>query len=137
MSDSNSYYAFRVCIDYKDMDNLREESMEARQMGFDGKQAIHPNQVDAIQETFSPSEKGQWSNVVFSLLGYFWPSRPLFLPFTDIERATKIKSAYEKSIEENKGAVGFVEGDSLIMIDAPMLKQADAILAKARASKKV
>lgn len=49
----------RVCIDYKDMDNLHDESREAREMGFDGKQAIHPSQVDAIQHAFSPSEKGE------------------------------------------------------------------------------
>ncbi|UZJ55951.1 hypothetical protein CBS101457_005271 [Exobasidium rhododendri] len=97
-----------VCIDYKDMDNLREESLEAKQMGFDGKQAIHPSQVDVIQQTFSPSEK-------------------------EIERASKIMSAYEKSIQENKGAVGFIEGDSMIMIDAPMKLQAETILAKAKA----
>lgn len=41
------------------MDNLQAESMEARNMGFDGKQAIHPNQVDTIQSTFSPSESGK------------------------------------------------------------------------------
>ena len=49
----------RVCIDYKDMENLHDESREAREMGFDGKQAIHPAQVDAIQYAFSPSEKGE------------------------------------------------------------------------------
>ena len=52
----------------------------------------------------------------------------------DIERARKIKEAYEQSLVDNKGAVGLADGDSLIMIDAPMLKQAEAVLAKARAS---
>lgn len=54
------FNANRVCIDYKDVENLQAESMEARNMGFDGKQAIHPNQVDTIQATFSPSENGEF-----------------------------------------------------------------------------
>lgn len=99
----------RVCIDYKDMAYLDEESSEGRAMGYDGKQAIHPAQVDAIQRAFSPNEK-------------------------DVIRAAKIKHAYEQSILQDKGAVGFVEGDSMIMIDAPMLKQADVVLAKAKAA---
>lgn len=36
-------------------------------------------------------------------------------------------------MRENKGAVGLQEGEGIIMIDAPMLKQADAVLAKAHA----
>jgi citrate lyase subunit beta-like protein len=130
-------YFDRVCIDYKDMDNLFEESTEARQMGYDGKQAIHPNQVDVIQKTFSPSEKGE-SCMTFTFQQKYYCLTPACASLlSDIERATKIKSAYEQSIREHKGAVGFTEGDSLIMIDAPMLKQADAVLAKARASKRV
>lgn len=50
-------------------------------------------------------------------------------------RAARIKHAYEKSLTEHKGAVGMKEGDSMVMIDAPMLKQADAVLAKAIAGK--
>ncbi|PWN38218.1 beta subunit of citrate lyase, partial [Meira miltonrushii] len=98
-----------VCIDYKDLEYLQEEAQEGRSFGFDGKQAIHPAQVETIQKFFTPGEK-------------------------EVERAAKIKFAYEQSVEDDKGAVGFVEGESMIMIDAPMLKQADAVLAKARAA---
>lgn len=113
------------------MDYIREESTEARQMGFDGKQAIHPSQVSLIQEAFSPSVHGE--------LCCICDQRDAANGYSgiDIERATKIKEAYEQSVKENKGAVGFVEGDSLIMIDAPMLKQADAVLAKAKASNSI
>lgn len=45
-------------IHYKDKVYLEEESLEARQMGFTGKQAIHPSQVDVIQSTFLPSAEG-------------------------------------------------------------------------------
>ncbi|CAE6464194.1 unnamed protein product [Rhizoctonia solani] len=47
-----------VCVNYKDPDLLREECQEARRLGYDGKQAIHPNQVETIQSTFVPTEKG-------------------------------------------------------------------------------
>lgn len=101
-----------VCIDYKDMDYLKEEAMEARHLGFDGKQAIHPNQVSTIQSTFSPSD-------------------------SDIDRAAKIKFTYDQAVQKNDaGAVGFTEGNSLIMVDAPLLKQAEAVLAKAQAAGK-
>lgn len=119
-----------VCIDYKDEAYLSEECQDGRELGFDGKQAIHPAQVDEIQKQFSPSEQA-------------------------ILRAARIKHAYEKSVREHKGAVGMKEGDSMVMIDAPLLKQvrlvamgsclkfgltifspqAEATLAKARAGK--
>lgn len=67
-----------VCVNYKDTDYLREECEDGRRLGFDGKvrnstlkrrkesphiglieqQAIHPSQVQLIQETFVPSERG-------------------------------------------------------------------------------
>jgi citrate lyase subunit beta-like protein len=43
-------------INYKDLELLRHESMEGAQMGFEGKQVIHPGQVGIVQEVFSPSE---------------------------------------------------------------------------------
>lgn len=38
-----------------ELDDLKTDSNLARQLGFDGKLAIHPNQVDIIQKTFTPS----------------------------------------------------------------------------------
>ncbi|KAG8773716.1 hypothetical protein FRC12_002348 [Ceratobasidium sp. 428] len=74
-----------VCVNYKEEDILREECEEARRLGYDGKvkslyfpdlpdithsipftphthnqQAIHPNQVQIIQSTFIPTEKGHF-----------------------------------------------------------------------------
>ncbi|CEH15156.1 related to citrate lyase beta subunit [Ceraceosorus bombacis] len=99
-----------VCIDYKDDEYLREESLEGRSIGMDGKQAIHPSQVKAIQKAYLPSEE-------------------------DIERATRIQEAYESSIAAGAGAVGLKEKDgSTIMIDTPMLLQARTTLRKARAA---
>eukprot|EP01133_Synstelium_polycarpum_P008385 gene8385-9857_t len=44
-----------VCINYKDPEYLRREVNEGVRMGFHGKQAIHPNQVDIICDAFRPS----------------------------------------------------------------------------------
>jgi citrate lyase beta subunit len=48
----------QVCVSYKDPEYLLEECEDGRRLGFTGKQAIHPNQVDTIQKTFVPTEKG-------------------------------------------------------------------------------
>ena len=48
-----------VCVNYKDEAYLREECEDGRRLGYTGKQAIHPAQVDIIQQTFVPTEKGQ------------------------------------------------------------------------------
>ncbi|KAG8725109.1 hypothetical protein FRC09_008452 [Ceratobasidium sp. 395] len=100
-----------VCVNYKEENILREECEEARRLGYDGKQAIHPNQVQIIQSTFVPTEK-------------------------EIVRAAKIVSQMKKSHASSVGAFGLDNGDGkgAEMIDAPMLKQAEATIAKATAA---
>jgi citrate lyase subunit beta/citryl-CoA lyase len=44
-----------VYADFRNMDGLREESLEARRDGFTAKIAIHPAQVAVINEVFTPS----------------------------------------------------------------------------------
>ncbi|PPR07105.1 hypothetical protein CVT24_010941 [Panaeolus cyanescens] len=84
-----------VCIDYaKSLDVLREESTEARKLGFTGKQAIHPTQVAVINETFVPTK-------------------------AEILRAVKILNAMSAAHKSQKGATR-LDGQ---MIDAPMIKQ--------------
>ena len=46
-----------VFMNLKDMQMLRQECLIARELGFVGKMAIHPTQVDVMHEVFSPSEK--------------------------------------------------------------------------------
>lgn len=98
-----------VCIDYKDQDYLVEEAQEAKQLGYDGKQAIHPVQVDAIQNTFNPTQEA-------------------------VDRAARILHLYEHASQgENRGAYGLQEkGGGMTMIDRPMLLQASAVVDKAR-----
>ncbi|KAI9346538.1 Pyruvate/Phosphoenolpyruvate kinase-like domain-containing protein [Obelidium mucronatum] len=91
-----------VCVDFKDSNILQEECTEGRQFGFTGKQAIHPNQVEIIQKTFSPTEK-------------------------EISYAKQILEANE--IHKSKGAGAFdLDGK---MVDAPVILWAQRILAKA------
>jgi citrate lyase subunit beta/citryl-CoA lyase len=44
-----------VYADFRNMDGLRAESLEARRDGFTAKMAIHPAQVAVINEVFTPS----------------------------------------------------------------------------------
>ncbi|KAI0372224.1 citrate lyase beta subunit [Pilatotrama ljubarskyi] len=99
-----------VCVNYKDLDYLRNECEDGRRLGFTGKQAIHPSQVDIIQSTFVPSSK-------------------------EILRAARILKQMEKAHLANKGAAGLeLEGGGMEMIDAPMIKQAENVVRIAKAA---
>jgi citrate lyase subunit beta/citryl-CoA lyase len=41
----------------KDLDGFREMSMRARALGYDGKWALHPGQVDVLNEVFTPTQE--------------------------------------------------------------------------------
>jgi citrate lyase subunit beta / citryl-CoA lyase len=45
-----------VYADFRNLDGLREESLEARRDGFTAKMAIHPAQVAVINEVFTPPD---------------------------------------------------------------------------------
>src|SRR5688500_907851 len=40
----------------KDLDGFREMAMRARALGYDGKWALHPGQVDVLNDVFTPSQ---------------------------------------------------------------------------------
>ncbi len=46
-----------VFMDYRNLEGLRTESRLARRMGYVAKLAIHPAQVDVINEVFTPTEE--------------------------------------------------------------------------------
>ncbi|OSD07167.1 citrate lyase beta subunit [Trametes coccinea BRFM310] len=99
-----------VCVNYKDLEYLRDECEDGRRLGFTGKQAIHPNQVDIIQSTFVPSSK-------------------------EILRAARILKLMEKAHLSQKGAAGLeIEGGGMEMIDAPMIKQAENVVRIAKSA---
>jgi citrate lyase subunit beta-like protein len=85
-----------VHIQYKDLDGLAVECQHAKELGFTGKQAIHPTQVPTIHRVFSPSE-------------------------TDVDFATRIiQRYYNETTLGGKGAC-VVDG---IVVDAPVYKWA-------------
>ncbi|KAK6510570.1 hypothetical protein TWF506_009675 [Arthrobotrys conoides] len=51
-----------VCQDFKDLSILEKECEEGVYLGFEGKQAIHPDQIETINRMFSPSpEDVEWA----------------------------------------------------------------------------
>ncbi len=88
---------------FKDMDGFARSCDIARVMGFDGKWAIHPSQIEPLNRVFS-------------------------LPPAQVEWAQKVLDAYEAAMAAGTGAIT-VEGK---MVDAASLRVAQAILAKHR-----
>jgi citrate lyase beta subunit len=97
-----------VYIDFRDEAGLRIEAEQGAGFGFSGKQIIHPNQVSAVQETFTPSDEA-------------------------VEYARRIVDTFESSQREGKGAYA-LDGK---MIDMPLLKNAQKVLDRARAAGKL
>jgi citrate lyase beta subunit len=85
--------------DYRDEEGLRKSCLRARSLGFDGKWCIHPEQVEIVNEVFSPAEG-------------------------EIEWAKKVVSAYEEANAAGSGAIS-VNGQ---MIDAASIKMAQNTL---------
>ena len=52
-----------VCIEYKDQAYLQQECEDGASLGFDGKQAIHPAQLEAIHAAYSPSAQGMYQRL--------------------------------------------------------------------------
>jgi citrate lyase subunit beta/citryl-CoA lyase len=72
----------------RDTDGLRDYSMRSRILGFDGKWTLHPDQVEVVNDVFSPTQE-------------------------QFDKAYDILEAYEQATEvEGKGAVMF--GDEMI-----------------------
>ena len=84
-----------------DQEGLLAEASEGKNMGYDGKTLIHPNQIEAANKIFSPSEE-------------------------EIELAEKIIKAYEKAKEEKSG-VTTVDG---VLVEELHVKQSLALISK-------
>lgn len=85
-----------------DDEGLRREAAFIRQLGYDGKSVIHPNQIPIIHEVFTPTEK-------------------------EIESAKKIVAAAKDAASRGLGAVS-VDGR---MVDAPVVRRAEYTLLRA------
>ncbi len=42
-------------LDYKNLEGMQDEARKVKQLGFTGKAAVHPKQIEPINEIFSPS----------------------------------------------------------------------------------
>jgi citrate lyase subunit beta / citryl-CoA lyase len=90
----------------RDLDGFREIAVRSRQLGYDGKWALHPDQITILNEVFTPSQE-------------------------EYDRAEDIIEAYQKATEDQKtGAVLF--GDE--MIDEASRKMAAVHAAQGRAA---
>lgn len=92
----------------RDVDGFRRSAQLSAALGYDGKWVLHPAQVDAGNEVFSPKA-------------------------SDFERAQRIMSAYAHAIGQGHGSVGAIVVDDE-MVDEAGVKLAAAILARGRAA---
>jgi len=88
-----------VYADVDDPDGLRQSTLEARSLGFEGKGCIHPRQVGIIHAAFAPTEK-------------------------EIERARQIVRVAEDARKNGSGVIAL--GSK--MVDAPVVLRAERVL---------
>ena len=91
-----------VVVQVRDQERLRASARRARRMGFGGKLCIHPDQVAACNEVYSPS-------------------------VDEVEQARRIVAAYEAARARGTGAIT-LDGQ---LVDTPVLEQARQLLALA------
>jgi citrate lyase beta subunit len=96
-----------VYVNFHDADGLLQEAAQGARMGFDGKQIIHPSQVVPVQNAFTPSNEA-------------------------IAYALRVMEADAQHQKRGFGAFA-LDGK---MIDAPVVKAAARVLARAHAAGK-
>lgn len=92
-----------VYLNFKDVEGLEKEARISKAMGYTGKFAIHPIQIDVINKVFTPSE-------------------------SEVEYAKKVIEVYEEATRKGLGAVA-LEGK---MIDEAVVKKARKTLMLAK-----
>ncbi len=92
-------------VHLEDIDGLIAETEQARYMGYDGKLAIHPRQIEPIQRVFTPQPE-------------------------DIARAQRLIDAYYNAQDSGSGVIA-LDGR---MVDWPMVREAELVLERARAA---
>ena len=89
-------------VKFRDPDGLRSEAGLARRLGYSGKFAIHPAQIEVIEEFFSPTD-------------------------AEIDRARRVLEAARVAELEGHGSVS-LDGE---MVDAPVVARARNVMARA------
>lgn len=93
--------AMAAYTDVRDLDGLAASCRRGRTLGFLGRTAIHPNQLDVIRAAFTPTE-------------------------AEIERARELLAAAEKGASAGHGAVALSDGR---FVDAAVIRQAHRVVA--------
>jgi len=89
-----------------DQEGVRDVARRSRLLGFDGKWALHPTQIEILNEVYAPTQ-------------------------AEYERAERMLAAYAQATEADRvGAVAF-EGE---MIDEASRKMAERVAARGRAA---
>lgn len=94
--------------DFADQDKFRQTVQRAARLGFEGAFCIHPTQVDAANEAFSPDPKA-------------------------VERARSLLATFEQARAANQATCTF-EGR---MVDAPVVAQAQLLIERDDALKTI
>lgn len=89
--------------DVDDLDGLREDTLKARNLGFTGKAAINPRQVDVIHRSFAPQPH-------------------------EVDYALRVMEAVQEAERERKGVFS-LDGK---MVDAPIISRASQTLELAK-----
>lgn len=89
-------------------EELRQDSLAAKEIGFTGKACIHPRQLEIVNELFSPAKE-------------------------DIRKAEELIKAFNISTSEGKGAFSF-EGK---MVDLPIVDKAKKLIKQAESIKEL
>ncbi|MDE0052660.1 MAG: CoA ester lyase [Gammaproteobacteria bacterium] len=92
-----------VYVDFRDIDGLREECEEGARLGFTGKLSIHPDQIDVVNEAFTPAPEL-------------------------VAEARALIEAFDEAQAQGRMAFSF-NGQ---MVDMPHLSRARALLERAR-----
>jgi citrate lyase beta subunit len=97
-----------VTIDFRNIEKVHQEAEFGARLGYTGKQIIHPNQVAPVQEAFTPDDEA-------------------------IAHARRLVEAFEEHQAKGSGAFA-LDGK---MIDMPLVKAAQNVLARAKAAGKL
>jgi citrate lyase subunit beta/citryl-CoA lyase len=84
---------------FRDEPGLKTSCLAARRVGFKGRFAIHPAQIDTINQCFAPTAE-------------------------EIEHAKRVVAAYEQAERQGRGSTS-LDGR---VIDVPVVKRARALL---------
>jgi citrate lyase subunit beta/citryl-CoA lyase len=89
----------------QDIDGLKERALKSKGLGYEGKWALHPGQIETLHEVFTPTQ-------------------------AEYDKAEAVIEKYNKAKSEGLGAIMFGKD----MLDEAVLKQATVVAGRGQAS---